>query len=466
MKPVTPPTPAFGTKFVRLVAVFAFAFILAMPVSQGNLLLAVFGAMVVAAAMTIMATRRVLTLPVMSLVGLTLLLGVFGLMVGSTNPGFENALGVFVITPALFFICISALGQDSIRLLLYTCAIMTIVSGVYILIYVGGQLGVLPQVIPDWLLQLTGAGFGAKGDATSIRFYGLSTLAAAGPMWLASVFVKRDAMLPSRKLRIAAAIAGVSGAMVGGRRAIILVLILVPVLGWVMTRSTRDRNQSRGATPAKVIGVLGAAALGLLAFPTIASTSILVNTWQSIVSFFTGVSSDISADESIRTTETDQLIKAWMESPFLGHGLGAGVNGYQRSDVQPWQFEMQYQTLLMQTGVVGALIVVVMAVVVFLAIHKATKMRPDLIPSLIVTFCGGAAMLIANATNPYLQAPAHHWAIFLPLAVINMMLRDPAPALSVDMNPSSSPSIRSSFSKPWSKQPLRPLLPVNPTGVQ
>lgn len=420
--------PQFGTGLVRFIAVSSFAFMLFIPVSQGQLLMIVFGLMIFAAVLTGLNMGRALTSPVVAIAYVTIFLGLFGLTIGVQNDGFMNAAGIFVGTPLLFFFCISALGQGSIRALLTTGAVMTVVSGVYILVYVGGQMGVLPQVIPANVLEVTGAGFGEKGDTTAIRFYGLSTLAASGPMWLASLLVRGDAMLPPIALRWAAAAAGVSGAILGGRRAIILTLLVIPVIVWMVKHATSVKKSGpRKINPGFVVAGLGLAAGAVLLAPRIASTPIIANTWQASVSFFTGSSSDISADESVRTYQAERLLAEWVDSPIWGHGLGATIIGYQRSNAQPWQFEMQYHAFLMQAGLIGAILVAIIATLAWRAVRIASQSRPDLIPSLVVTLCGGAAMLIANATNPYLQAPAHHWAIFLPLAVINMMLRTPPP---------------------------------------
>lgn len=419
-----------GAGLVRLLAVGSFTFLLLMPVSQGNLLVGVFGLMVGAALMTFVIHQRVMTLPIMGLAALTFLLAMFGLTIGSNNPGLFNSVGVFIIAPTVYFISISALGHTSLKALMTTCAVMTVVAGVYILVYVGGETGVIGKVIPESVLELAGAGFGEKGEATAIRFYGLSTLAASAPMWLVSLVVKRDAILPTMPLRVAAATAGVAGAMVGGRRAIVLVLVLIPLIAWFVRRFTVSRG-THPIAPTKVLAGIAACIVGIFAFPAILAHPIIVNTWGALVSFFSGTASDASTNESTRNQQADQLIAAWSESPIWGHGMGAIIPGYFRNETQRWQFELQYHSLLMQTGIIGAVLVLVMGLLVLWAIRKATIRRPDMVPTLTVTLCAGIAMLLANATNPYLQAPAHMWAIFLPLAVINVMLRDPAPALTL-----------------------------------
>lgn len=415
-----------GAALMRFLAVASFAFVLLMPVSQGVLLIAVFGVMVTAALMTSLVQRKVLTLPLMGVAFFTLLLGSFGLMVGADNPGLVNSAGVFAIAPMVYFVSITALGHSSLKALLGTCAVMTVIAGTYILVYVGGELGVIPRIIPDFVLELTGAGFGKTGDAIEIRFYGLSTLAAAAPAWLASLLVNRDDLLPRLPLRAAAATAGIAGAMVGGRRAIIVVLVLIPLVAWVVKRSTMRRGPVT-VSPLKALGAMVALIAAISVTPAVIAHPLVVNTWGALVSFFSGVSSDVSTSQTERNEQADQLLRAWSQSPIWGHGLGAVIPGYSRSDTQPWQFELQYHVLLMQTGVIGVLLTLTIAVFVVAAIRRAASLRPDMLSTLTVTLCAGIAMLIANATNPYLQAPAHMWAIFLPLGVINVMLRDHAP---------------------------------------
>lgn len=415
-----------GAALMRFLAAASLAYLLLMPVSQGVLLLAVFAVMVTAALMTSLVQNKVLTLPLMGVAFFTLLLGILGLTVGADNPGLVNAAGVFVIAPVVYFASIAALGHSSLKALLTTCAVMTVIAGIYILVYVGGELGVIPRIIPDIVLEFTGAGFGKTGDAIEIRFYGLSTLAASAPMWLASLLVVRDDLLPRLSLRAAAATIGIAGAMVGGRRAIIVVLVLIPLVAWVVKRSTRRRGPLT-VSPLRAVGAIGALIAVIFATPVVIAHPLVVNTWGALVSFFSGESSDVSTSQTERNEQADQLLRAWSQSPIWGHGLGAVIPGYRRSEAQPWQFELQYHVLLMQTGVIGVLLALTIAVLVVAAIRRAASLRPDMLSTLTVTLCAGVAMLIANASNPYLQAPAHMWAIFLPLAVINVMLRDPAP---------------------------------------
>ncbi|KRE66454.1 hypothetical protein [Arthrobacter sp. Soil761] len=425
----------FGETAARRIAVLSFAFLLFLPVSQGTVLIIVQAVCAAVALITSLLTKRVLSAHAAAAFALTMLIGLYGLFLGAANPGFWNAGMIFIVTPALFFLYISVLGGRVIKDLVHTCAIMTVAVGAFILAYVGTQTGLLPaSIFPSWFLELVGAGYGEKGDASSVRFYGLSTLAAATPMWVASLFVGRDQYLPTLKLRIMAASFGIGGAMVGGRRAIVLGLLLVPLLLWGLGRLVKWRGRTRPRTypPALVIGgLIGLAAIAP-SLPAIIAHPAITNVFDSVSYYFSGTAQTVADDEAIRADQIDGLLDYWSTSPIFGHGLGAVVPGLVRSDRQPWQFETQYPALLMQVGLVGAILLVGLAVTVTQAAIKAVASRPSMRPTLVVTLVGGVAMLIANATNPYLQAPAHHWAIFLPLAVINYMIREPQSPVDMD----------------------------------
>jgi hypothetical protein len=51
----------------------------------------------------------------------------------------------------------------------------------------------------------------------------------------------------------------------------------------------------------------------------------------------------------------------------------------------------------------------------------------DLFPAAIAALVGALGMIIANASNPYLQAPGHIWIVLLPLAVYETQQRRLSP---------------------------------------
>lgn len=413
--------------FWRWAAVIAFAYILARPVSHGEILyptLAVLGAI---AAGAILLGKARLARELNGAAFATFMFGLGWLLIGADNPGFANAAMIFIAGPLLYWMCAAAMDERMLRLVFHVAAWVTVALGLVIVLYVAGSTGLIPQLLPDRLLEETGAGLGelASGDATQIRFYSLSTLVATGPMWAASLLVGRDSVLPAPWLRVLAAVAAVGGGLVGGRRALALVLVLAPLLAWLVKVIVARRGRALRVDARVLIGGVAALAVAVAAAPTLLSGAVLSNAWRSIVDFFAGGTAGVGGEQFIRSYQAERLLAEWSSSPVFGHGLGHVIQGYERSTDQPWQFELQYHALLMQTGLLDCLVILAGAVVTLNAVIKAVRARPDLAPTLVVACTAAVAMLIANATNPYLQAPGHMWAIFLPVAVANVMLAVP-----------------------------------------
>jgi hypothetical protein len=68
-------------------------------------------------------------------------------------------------------------------------------------------------------------------------------------------------------------------------------------------------------------------------------------------------------------------------------------------------------------------------------------MSPEHVPTLVATSVAALSMLVANASNPYLQAVGHVWSVALVLGVANALLRPRAqPDVAVDDASSSGPA--------------------------
>ncbi|MGY2002870.1 hypothetical protein [Blastococcus sp. SYSU DS1024] len=408
----------------RWAALLLLGYVLARPVSTNIVLVPVLAALGALSAGTIVLARRRLAPPLVPIVFVTFAYALVGLLAGPTNPGFTGGFLVFVAAPLLWWMAATAVDERTLRAVFTTLAVVTVFIGGTISLYAAGNTGVVPQVLPSWLLDQYGAGFGG-GRYTEVRLYGLSTLVAAGPLWIASLFVGNDRLLPPTWLRLVAALAATAGTLTGGRRALALVLVLAPLIGWFLRMALQGRRPVEGTTVrGRVLLAAGAAVLVVGFMPGLFSSGVIGAAWQSVASYVTGaVFPDASAaDDRLRAYQADRLLEEWSEKPFFGHGFGAVIDGFARDPVEPWRWELQYHGLLFQTGVVGMLIVLVGALLTLGAVIRAARARADLVPSLVVTCTGAAGMLIGNATNPYLQAPGHVWSIFLPIAVANVAL--------------------------------------------
>ena len=407
----------------RWAALLLFGYVLARPVSTNQVLVPVLAATGALAAGTLFLARRRLAPPLVPAVFVTFAFALVGLLAGATNPGFTGGFLVFVAAPLLWWMAATAVDERTLRAAFTTMAVVTVFVGATIALYAAGNTGAVPQLVPSWLLDQYGAGFGG-GQYTEVRLYGLSTLVAAGPLWIASLFVGRDGLLPPHWLRLIAAIAATAGTMTGGRRALALVLVLAPFIAWAVRVVLQRRRAERATVQGRVL-VLAMAGLAVVGFmPGLLTGGVIGAAWQSLASYVTGAAfpGSSAADDRLRAYQADRLLDQWTDAPLFGHGFGATIDGFARDPVEPWRWELQYHGLLFQTGIVGVLLIAVGAILTVSAVIRAARVRPDLVPSLVVSCTGAAGMLIGNATNPYLQAPGHVWSIFLPIAVANVML--------------------------------------------
>jgi len=126
-----------------------------------------------------------------------------------------------------------------------------------------------------------------------------------------------------------------------------------------------------------------------------------------------------------RSIESTELIHAWLQSPVFGRGWGATVNGYLRDRARPWNFELQYHLILFQVGAIGMLILLIALSSAISGAVRVIQKQPDILPVLLAVSAGAGSMLVANASNPYLQAPGNMWPVYLFLLVVNVVLTGP-----------------------------------------
>jgi hypothetical protein len=351
-------------------------------------------------------------------------------------PGILYGVLVYAAAPILFWTWVRALDLGTVRVALTWLAISTSALSTVIVIFVAGEKGLIPNVVPGAILDASGAGFGSSADITSqIRFYGLSTLAAAGPLWAASVFTRADKLMPPAMLRIYAASSATVAALVAGRRAIVVVTILAPLIAWACStairwhrRSIESRDHVGTSVGAALrerrkmliaLGVLLVLGIAFAAAPSFFLFSAVSRSFVNAEALLTGGGAGVP---DVRVAEAKALIVGWLQSPLVGHGFGAVLPNYFRDPARPWNFELQYHLILFQTGLLGLSLAILVLVFTLRQLRAAARAAPEFVGTLIVTTTGAVALLLANSVDPYLQAPGHMWAVYLPLAVANCML--------------------------------------------
>jgi hypothetical protein len=391
------------------------------PVGHNAVLLPVLATMGVVAAVTVVARRSWPAGPVLVAIGAIIAVGVFGTVLGLGNPGVFNGTLVWILAPALYGLWVASGDKRLLKALFLTSAIFTTVISVAILLYIGGKLGLIPQLIPLILQDQGGFSFDTLGqNSTSISFYGLSTLVGAAPLWLTASVLPRHPLLPHKALSIVAAVTATVATMVSGRAALTVVTLVVPAVVWVVWRvitPSKPRSRLRAAAPFAAV----AAVAGVIGVLAATGNTNVTNAFARVVSTVTGEGQ--TASDRIRDVQASRLIDEWSTSPLIGHGFGATIDGYVRSAGRPWDFELQYHLILLQVGLVGAALVLLAGAATVYGVVTALRRNPAMTPVVLVAASAATAMVVANASNPYLQAPGHMWAVYLVLMAVNVSLR-------------------------------------------
>ncbi|WP_104131993.1 hypothetical protein [Cryobacterium sp. M91] len=409
-----------------VLAALGLTYIMLRPVSNNLVLYSVFTIIGFLAVASLMRGRKIA--PELIAIALAIaILAAYGIAIGGSNPGLPYTLLIWVLAPGLLLACAAAATPFALEVLFWGAAVATVLVSMTLILFVYGESGAIPQLVPPWLEEQTGLGATFFFDGTQARSFGLSSLTALGPLWVASLLVQRPPLLPPWPIRLFCAGIALAAAMVSSRSAIMIVMVLTPLIVLMVHVYLRAGPRVSATVRPRTAAIAlfsGAILVGAIAVfaPAIDFFAPLKTTLRSISSFFTGTSASLNADESIRTDEASQLTQAWTVSPIFGSGFGTQIPGYARTSERPWVLELQYHLLAFNVGLVGLLLLVMTLAVGFLLIRRSVAHSLRFKPTVIVFLSTSIAMLVGNATNPYLQAPGHMWAIFLPLAAASAFL--------------------------------------------
>lgn len=405
-----------------LLALLALSFVLWRPVSGGEILYPVLAVLAAASLPRFKKPSRWMFQLALLYVTTVLIM----MFVGSLRdaPGLGHQSAVWVGGMVIWFLWGNSLTVANIRTVLSVIFVVTIVSATAMVLYVLAQKGILPQLIPSSVLEGQGAGFGENQLGTEIRFYGLSTLAGAGPLAAAGAFAPRATLLPARGLMLLAAGSSALAVTVAGRQAILVVTLLAPLMLLAIYRLLADRTGRPSRVPPWL--VIGSPVIFLLAV-VIAGTAVLGQIGIALSDgayVFAGIGTPQNVSSNLRASQAKELVSAWGDHPLFGAGLGAILeSGYARNYERPWMFELQYHQLLFNGGLIAAIFGLAILAMVFAGAKAAVRVMPLERSTLAVVLVGALGMSAANASNPYLQAIGHWWAVALGLGVIGAVLR-------------------------------------------
>lgn len=121
-----------------------------------------------------------------------------------------------------------------------------------------------------------------------------------------------------------------------------------------------------------------------------------------------------------RVDQTMALYRGWLEHPFIGNGTGVDA-AVSRSEV-PGTYELSYHAMLFERGILGFIIYFILYII--LNIWCVRSMKHSILDSkyTIAYLVALTLFMIANATNPYLNAFDFLWILFLGFVFCNKKL--------------------------------------------
>jgi O-antigen ligase/polysaccharide polymerase Wzy-like membrane protein len=253
---------------------------------------------------------------------------------------------------------------------------------------------------------------------THMASFTLATLVFAVPFVVASLLViPREHLFARRAWLWAALAAGLLALLLGGRRAGILNAALSPLVAALLWLWLPGRERRRTAW--RYVAFTAGAAAALVVAAVVLDRFFGWTPTGQLTAFSSGF--DFQGDEFAmeRRAQFVALLRGWAEHPFFGHGFGTAAEVIRNAD-RPWEYELQYAMLLFHTGLFGAALYASGVVWVFAQLVRVIRGGGAAGVQAIPVAVGSLMFLVANATNPYLQAYGQLWTLFLPIAVLNV----------------------------------------------
>jgi hypothetical protein len=102
-----------------------------------------------------------------------------------------------------------------------------------------------------------------------------------------------------------------------------------------------------------------------------------------------------SKSAGLKLDQLSALIQSWSEKPFWGHGLNAYSLYFQRSQVQPFVYELTYHAMLVQIGIIGTLSFATLILFILWRYNSILKYRYK-----VIAVSGLLIFVVLGGTNP------------------------------------------------------------------
>lgn len=205
-----------------------------------------------------------------------------------------------------------------------------------------------------------------------------------------------------------------------GRRAILLVAIISPILALLVVGSSYREKLNYKKLFSLLALIASIFLLVVLTAQFLFGISLEVVYTDFLLGFNFENKNNLSAYR--RGEQYQALIDGWLSSPLMGSGHGAVAPKDSLAHANIWNYELQYIAILFQTGLVGIFVYFSAQLWLFYKLYIMTigNTQINILSSAILV--GSICFLIANATNPYLPKFDYLWVIFFPAGMLNCFL--------------------------------------------
>ena len=335
-------------------------------------------------------------------------------------PGALCVSTVYLLWPLVYTGLVAGISNERIlRTIIQMLVFATIAIALYSASYILHAAGLLPEFLYIDIDQ--GQAIGFYSGYVEYRLFSISSLLFSVPFLIAALLTwpKNSEMPVSRRWLWIAFVLGIILVLLSGRRALLLVVVVSPVIALTLRHFLPGHGRVRNTK--LVIRVFAGAAL-LLPVIVFYLSSVFDFDMRSVWEMFSeGFDFTRSGSALARYEQFFALVDGWSQHPLLGAGHGAGV-AYSRSSEMSWAYELSYLALLFQTGLLGFLAYASGMVWIYWMGIRMIRSGDTIGLYMLPVLVGMSCFLIGNATNPYLGKYDYIWVIFLPVAFINCWL--------------------------------------------
>lgn len=338
-------------------------------------------------------------------------IGALGLLMGliNDNPGIFYVAPLYIVWPLVYSTIFANLDLRIHRKLVENTLIVGLAAVSLLMIW---YVLYYYRIIPFYLPIDFGQAFNPA--IPEMRFYGISSLIFLIPF--AAVYFMIDALNGRVRISLLLVLAlGFIAAYFSGRRALIIVSLLVPVVFMLYYASQNKRRLFNAGKSILLVSV----AIYIITSINPAIREKISPLLNKMVSYIAEEYSPktVGQQESVRSVQTRYLLESWRESPLIGHGLGQSL-AYTRNDDRTWEYESQYPMMLSNLGILGGLVLSLSACWIIYSLFRLSRLQPEKASFFLGINAGLLSFIVSNNSNPYFQAFGHLWVIFLPAAIV------------------------------------------------